>query len=118
MVDLQTGAFDNVPRRDVIWKMQDLFYKNSPYIVLDYPQTLEAYNTSRWQGWVRPNNEGVLMINDNIDSYLFVHPATAAAPTSGGNTTGIVVGVVAAIAVVGLVVWLVLRRRRPKAEEV
>ena len=119
MVDLQTGAFDNVPRRDVVWKMQDIFYKDSPYIVLDYPQTLEAYNTSKWEGWVRPNNEGVVMLNDNIDTYLSVHPKTAAATTGGGsNTAAIVGGVIAAVVVVGLIVWLVRRRRGPRAEEV
>jgi peptide/nickel transport system substrate-binding protein len=119
MVDLQTGAFDNAPRRDVVWKMQDIFYKSSPYIILDYPQTLEAYNTSKWEGWVRPNNEGVVMLNDNIDTYLFVHPRTATATTEGGgsSTTLIVLGVVVAAVVAGLIVWLVRRRRGPGAEE-
>jgi peptide/nickel transport system substrate-binding protein len=120
MVDLQTGAFDNVARRDVVWKMQDIFYKSSPYIVLDYPQTLEAYNTSKWQGWVRPNNEGVIMLNDNIDTYLSINPKTAAATTGGGgaNTTLVVLGIIIAAAVVGLIVWLVRRRRGSRAEEV
>jgi len=119
-VDLTSGAYDNAARRDLIWKMQDIFYKSSPYIVLDYPYDREAYNVSKWDGWVPINNGLVVYQNDNIDTYLSVHPKTAAAATGGGggNTTLVVVGIVAAVVVAGVVVLLLRRRRGPSAEEV
>ena len=116
-VDLKTGQFDNVTRRNLIWQMQDIFYRSSPYIVLEYPYDREAYNVAKWDGWVRPNNEGVIMINDNIDTYLMVHPKAASA--ASGTSSNWVIGVIVAVAVVAaVVVFLVVRRRRGPAEEV
>ena len=31
--------------------MQQIFYQQSPQVVLVYPEYLQAYNTSRWTGW-------------------------------------------------------------------
>ena len=119
-VDLTSGAYDNVARRDLIWKMQDTFYRSSPYIVLDYPLDREAFNVSKWDGWVPINNGLVVYQNDNIDTYLSVHPKTAATATGGGggDTTLVVIGVVVAAVAAGLIVWLLRRRRGPSAEEV
>ena len=31
--------------------MQQIMYQQTPWIVLAYPDYLEAYNTARWTGW-------------------------------------------------------------------
>ena len=99
--------------------MQQLMYQQTPWIVLTYPDYLEAYNTTKWTGWQQMfsgrgpafNTEGY------IGSYLNLRPKTAAAGGGSSNTVLIV-------AVVGgrgrralVVVVVVLRRRRPQAEE-
>jgi peptide/nickel transport system substrate-binding protein len=118
-VDLASGAYDNTARRDLIWKMQDIFYRASPYIVLDYPYDREAYDVSKWDGWVQINNGLVVYQNDNIDTYLFVHPKTAAAATGRGGSPGWIWIFVATAVVAAVVVFVLVRRRRgPGAEEV
>ena len=101
--------------------MQQIFYQASPYIVLDYPKLLEAWNTSRWQGWTRipQPNGAVAFISDNVSNYYKVGPkavTTTTSSSSGGTSTGLIVGVIiAALVVVGIVVLLL--RRKPRVEE-
>jgi peptide/nickel transport system substrate-binding protein len=115
----QSQELDPQKRKAIAYQMQQIFYQASPYIVLDYPKLLEAWNTSRWQGWTRipQPNGAVAFITDNVSNYYKVGPKTATATTtSTSSNTALIVGiVVAALIVVGIVV-LVLRRGR-RAEE-
>jgi hypothetical protein len=83
-----------------------------------YPKMLEAYNTSKWTGWVHSpaRTGGVLFTSDNIDSYLYVHPKAVVAE-EGTNWGAIVGGIVGGLVVIGAALWLVLRRRRPRTDE-
>ena len=114
----QASAIDPAKRQAVLYRMQQILYQQSPYIILAYPRGLEAVNVSRWSGWVQsPAGDGSAIYSvDNIDSYLTVHArgATVAAKSSGPLITFLVT---AAISIVLIVTWLVLRRRRPRAEE-
>jgi peptide/nickel transport system substrate-binding protein len=118
----QQTTIDPEARKQLIWKMQQLVYQQSPYITLTYPEWLESYNDKQWAGWVRsPSGNGPVIYTEyNVDSYLFAHPVPAAAQASGGGgSTGVVIGVVvaAAIAVLGVVAVVLLRRRRRAVEE-
>jgi peptide/nickel transport system substrate-binding protein len=113
----QSQTIDSQARKDIIWQMQQILYQQNPYIVLAYPKGLEALDTAHWEGWVQsPTGTGSAIYSvDNIDSYLSVHPVTAAA--ASGNSSSPLIAVIAAVLVVaGIVIWLVLRRR-PKALE-
>jgi peptide/nickel transport system substrate-binding protein len=110
----QASEIDPQKRKQIIWDMQKIIYEQSPYIPMVYPLTLEAYNSKDWSGWVRSPSVkgGAVATYDNIDSYLFVQPATAAAAEGGGTNTGLIVGIViAVIVVIVIVVWLVRRGR-------
>jgi peptide/nickel transport system substrate-binding protein len=110
----QASQIDQQQRKQTIYEMQKLLYEQSPYIVLVYPATLEAYSSKGWTGWVRSPSVkgGAVMTYDNIDSYLFVQPASASAAAGGGSNAGLIVGiVVAVIVVIAIVVWLLRRRR-------
>ena len=113
----QASALDPTARRIIIWQMQQIFYQQSPQIVLVYPQYLEAYNTSRWTGWTPMfNGRGpAFMTTGGVESYLNLRPVTA---SSSGGGRGATIAIVAAIVVViaSLTVWL-LRRRRTRTEE-
>jgi peptide/nickel transport system substrate-binding protein len=111
----QDSELDPVKRRDLVYRMQQIVYDQTPYLVLVYPLALQAYDTSAWQGWVnQPGPNGTL---ENQWTYLKLHPATAA--STGGGANWIVAVVVAVVVVVlALVVWLVRRGRgRPAVEE-
>ena len=112
----QASALDRNARKDIIWKMQQIMYQQTPWVVLTYPQYLEAYNTSRWTGWTRMfHGRGPAFLTTGYyQSYIDLKPK---ATTSSGSNTGLWIGIAAAAVVVaGLVVWVVLRRR-PTAEE-
>ena len=100
--------------------MQQIFYEASPYIVLTYPKTLQAWNTEKWEGWQRipQPNGAVAFISDNVSNYYKVAPKAADTTTSsdGGSNLAVIIGVVVAVAVVVVIVLVVLRRK-PKAEE-
>ena len=36
--------------------MQQIMYQQTPWVVLVYPQYLQAYNTARWTGWTQMLN--------------------------------------------------------------
>ncbi len=115
----QEACLDPQERKDVIWRMQQLLYEESPYIVLAYPLTLEVYNTQEWQGWVKqPAGSGGVA---NYWTYLSVQPRTTTQAVSSGLSGGAIAGiVVAALVAVGIVVGVVLWRRRSggKAETI
>jgi len=117
----QARTIDPAQRQPLVDRMQQIFYTQAPYILTDYEQQLEAYNTHKWEGWTRvPEGSGpVAFINDNIDTYLNLRPKVAAAE-AGGSSSGnslIYVVVAVAVAVVAVVAVLVLRRGRGRALE-
>jgi len=115
----QSREPDPQKRKEIAYRMQQILYQESPYIILDYPKLLEAWDTSRWEGWRRipQPNGAVAFISDNVSNYYKVGPKTATTTSSGGGTnTGLIAGVViAALVVVGIVVLLL--RRKPRVEE-
>ena len=115
--DEQASAMDPARRKQLIDGMQQIMYEQTPWVVLTYPQYLEAYNDARWTGWVRMfNGTGPAFLTTGYpQSYIDVRPV--ATETSGGSGVGLWVAVAAgAVVVLALIVWL-LARRRPKAEE-
>ena len=98
--------------------MQQIFYQQSPQIVLVYPKYLQAYNTARWTGWT-PMFHGrgpAWMTTATVDSYVNLQPVTGS--SSGGGAKGITIIIVIAVVVVagGVAIWLV-RRGRGRVEE-
>jgi peptide/nickel transport system substrate-binding protein len=118
----QAQTIDPATRKPIVDQMVKLFYDSAPYIVWDYPLQLEAYNTAKWSGWTKvPTGTGpVLFITDNIDTYLNMKPAVANSTTTtskSSSTLWIAVGVVVALVVIGLIVWLSRRGRGRAVEE-
>ena len=114
----QATTIDKTQRKQLIDQMQQILYQDSPYIVLVYAHDTEAYNTSRWTGWVRSpaGSGGVWYTADNVDSYLQLQPKVAGTSDSGSSSTWIVTLVVALV-IVAVIVVLLVRRSRGKAIE-
>ena len=118
----QAAALDPTTRQNLIWRMQQIMYQQTPWVVLVYPKYLEAYNTSRWTGWTQMlNGRGPAFmatggVQQGVDSYLNLRPAVDKA-TGGGSKAAIVAIVIAIVVVLaGVSVWLV-RRGRVRVEE-
>jgi len=115
----QSQELDPQARKEIAHRMQEIFYEESPYIILTYPKTLQAWNTERWEGWLRiPEPDGaVAFISDNVSNYYKVAPkaADATAESGGSSLTWVIVAIVAVVVVVAIV--MIVLRRRPKAEE-
>jgi peptide/nickel transport system substrate-binding protein len=114
----QSAALDPTTRRNLIWKMQQIFYEQSPQIVLVYPKYLQAYDTSRWTGWT-PIFHGrgpAFVTTATVDSYVNLKPVTATA-SSGGGARGATIAIAAAVVIAATVAILLVRRRRVRPEE-
>lgn len=117
----QQTTLDPEARKQLVWKMQQIVYDQTPYITLTYPEWLEAFDDGTWGGWVKsPSGDGpVIYTQYNIDSYLFAAPKTGVqeAGSGGGGSTGVTVAVVLAVVAVGVVLFIVVRRRGRAVEE-
>jgi peptide/nickel transport system substrate-binding protein len=51
MYDQQSTLINPKARQQLVWKMQDQIYNDRPYIILDYPDIIEAHST-KWAGFV------------------------------------------------------------------
>lgn len=70
MYDQQGIAVDQKQRKDIVWEMQDILYRDKPYIVTYYIDALFAYSP-KWEGFI-PSPQGP--VNDlNRNTLLQAH---------------------------------------------
>ena len=89
--------------------MQQILYEQSPYIVTDYEPDLEAYNTDKWEGYIRipdPNGNALLppFGNGGIRQ-LPEHRAEDGRGREEGSGATLWIAIVAAVVVVAIVAW-------------
>ena len=107
---VQSSTIDPQARKTAISQMRQLMYQQSPWIVLNYPEDLQAYNTARWTGWQQMfGGTAPFDAEGFIGSYLALRPESPGGHASSG--TLITVAIVAAI-VVALGAFALTRRRR------
>ena len=136
----QSQTTDQAARAEIVKQMQQILYDQVAYVVTYYYDNLEAYRSDRFTGFVgQPEGSGSLTFQYGTYTYENVTPISAdggtesaspgasesadaggetaaAEETSGGSSTGLIIGlVVAALVIVGLVVALV--RMRSKSQE-
>ena len=112
---------DPANRAEIVHQMQDILYRDSPYIIMWYNINLQAYRTDKWTGYsLVPPADGAPLFNLTRASYLDLQPKVAAESTSdggGGSNTGLwAVLAIIAIGVAAVVIWLVRRRKRAEVE--
>jgi len=118
--DAERAETDPAERRELLLEMQRTLYEQAPVVVLAYPQEVQAYNVSRWSGWVRsPADVGGAFFNgESIASYLQVRPAAQAVADDGGRSSRTELAVAAgasAIVLLGAAGIFIWRRRTPGA---
>ena len=121
VVDEANTTLDPEKRKELVWRAQQILYEESPEIVTDYPDKLEAVNTAKWDGWTRMyGGTGAAFYTSYVrDSYMNLKPKAAAATAEAGGTGGLMIAVIAAVVLVAVVIvaWLLVRWRREGAEE-
>ncbi len=115
----QAQTLDLDKRAEVIWRMQEIFYDETPHMALVYPRYLQAYNTAKWQGWTRVQNGTgpAFWAVDNQDTYVKLRPVTATGGEDGGGAGGLWIAAVASIAALAAIVLVIALRRKTRTEE-
>ncbi len=119
----QAVEIDRDARAELVKEAQQMVYDANAYIVTEYYDYLQAYRNDRYTGFVeQPADNGAILFQYGIYSYLNIEPVTAdsggSGDTSETNTALIVGGVAAAAVLVGLIVWLATRGRRGSGADV
>jgi peptide/nickel transport system substrate-binding protein len=117
LADAQYGEMDGAARLDMIHRMQEIMYSETPEIVLDYPPSLQVVDTDEWEGWTPFMDGGVWYVSYNIETYLNLRPKGAEDESGSSSSTLIIVIVVVVAIVAALAIWLVMRGRGKQAEE-
>ena len=111
----QATETDRDARTEIVQEMQLMAYDANAYIVTEYYDYLQAYRTDRFTGFVpQPEPDGPILFQYGAFSYLNIEPVgDGSGSGSDSGSTAMVLGIVVAVVVAGgLVVWLVMRRRR------
>jgi peptide/nickel transport system substrate-binding protein len=139
----QQRATDVAERQRIIAEMQQMFYDFACYHILYYDSDLHAMRTDKFTGWTnQPPDAGVPIFGYGYPGYMLIQdasappsagptvslppgvtpgpatPAPSGAPTggTGGDSTPLIIGAIALIAVIAGGFWF-MRRRTPAVEE-
>jgi peptide/nickel transport system substrate-binding protein len=111
----QIEELDEDTRIEQVHEMMKIFHEGATYIsVLETPE-IQAYRTDGFEGWVRqPAEDGPIMYSTTSPSYAALQPVGGGGGDDGG-VDWLLIGGVAAVAVVAGV--FVATRRRGTADE-
>jgi peptide/nickel transport system substrate-binding protein len=114
----QLSEMDQAKRASDIKQMQQVFYDQVPEVTLLYKDNLEAYRSDRWAPFtVQPDPGGQIMFQNGYWSYWEATPLAGDASDSGGVNVGLIIGIVAAVIVIGGLIIFLTRRRRVASDE-
>jgi len=112
----QKAESDIAKRAEIVKEMQKHLYVEAPIIVLRYADTLEAYRSDRWRGFVKqPAERGMILGQQGNWAFLSAKPVQTEEP--GGAPIGLLVGGGAAVVLIAAAAGLVVVRRRKTADE-
>ncbi|MET9023113.1 ABC transporter substrate-binding protein [Actinopolymorpha sp. NPDC004070] len=112
----QKQESDLAKRADLVKQMQQILYTQAPVVVLRYADTLEAYRSDRWTGFVKqPAKRG--MISGQQGNWAFVSAKPVVKAEKKESRTGLYLGGGAVVVVVAAAAALVAVRRRRTADE-
>jgi peptide/nickel transport system substrate-binding protein len=72
MWNQQASTVDQTKRRQIVYQMQEILANDRPYIVLNYPDVIDAYNSDHWAGFYNETGFGIF-INNAALTMNFVH---------------------------------------------
>ncbi|MEI7517453.1 MAG: ABC transporter substrate-binding protein [Mycobacteriaceae bacterium] len=111
----QSTETDPAKRIEIVKQMQQILYDDWPYAITYYYDNLVAYRSDRFEGFIpQPAPDGSYLFQYGTWTYENLKPVQAAdsGQAGGGLSPAVIGGIVAAVAVLGGLALLVLRRRR------
>jgi peptide/nickel transport system substrate-binding protein len=70
---IQVNQVDREERLKTVHEMQRIVYEEAPYIILYYPDAVEAYRTDKFEGWTRvPEGIGNVISQVNKSTFLSI----------------------------------------------
>jgi len=114
----QAGEFDVESRREIIHRMINRLQEDLPYLVLTEDPNLQAYRTDRIANVepVCPAGDGDIFCEQaGYSPLLSLTPASGAESDSSGDSSGVLIAILAVI-VLGLIGFFVMRSRRRRDE--
>jgi peptide/nickel transport system substrate-binding protein len=122
----QNQELDPDRRRELVAEMLRRFHDAAVYNILYLNPDLQVYRTGRFDGWTKQPAEsgdppvgGPVLFSNTSPTYAKLTPAAAGSDDGGGGLgTGVIVVIaVAAAAALGLVAFLLVRRRSAEERE-
>ena len=132
LYEQQHVEMDHDKRVDIVKRMQEILYRDAPYLVTTYDSIGEAFRSDRFACLVpQPNPGGVWLMQYGSYNYTHIRPAAEAgdcggdqgatqateAGADGGVSTGLLVGLGAAAVGAAAVGGVLLMRRRGTAAD-
>ena len=109
----QGSETDPAKRHEIVKQMQQILYDDWPYAVTYYYDNLIAYRTDRFEGFVpQPEPNGSYLFQYGTWTYENLKPI-AAGEQSSGPSPALIGGIVAAVAILGGLAFLLLGGVRP-----
>jgi peptide/nickel transport system substrate-binding protein len=68
----QQAEINPQKRLQIVYQMQQMLFNDRPYIVLNYPDIIDAYNAKAWAGFYSEDGYGIFL-NNGIQSLTQVH---------------------------------------------
>jgi peptide/nickel transport system substrate-binding protein len=118
----QLAEYDPAKRADTVKQMESWLYDSGYMNIIAYPNAVEAYRTDQIKSiTTMPEAAGNIYGQDGYWSWWSAVPAadgkSGSGSDSGGNSTGVVIGIVVAVVVLAGGGFLITRRRRTTAED-
>lgn len=120
LYEQQKVELDPEARKAIVHEMLRLFNREATFLVLTMDPDLQAYRTDRFEGWLQqPADTGPVLFSNSSPTYdnLRLTAAAAAGDDGGFPVVPVVIGVVAAIVVLGGLAVLVRSRRGASADD-
>lgn len=114
----QAVEYDAAKRTELVKQMESRLYDTGYMNVLAYPNALEAYRTDQIKSiTTMPEAAGNIYGQDGYWSWWSAEPASAGEGSGGSSSTGILIGVGAAVVLAAAAGVFVAMRRRSTAED-
>ncbi|MFB6782982.1 ABC transporter substrate-binding protein [Streptomyces sp. NPDC056352] len=118
----QLAEYDPAKRADTVKQMESWLYDSGYMNIIAYPNAVEAYRTDQIKSiTTMPEAAGNIYGQDGYWSWWSAVPTadgkSGSGSDSGGNSTGVVIGIVVAVVVLAGGGFLITRRRRTTAED-
>ncbi|MDL5352817.1 ABC transporter substrate-binding protein [Microbacterium sp. zg-YB36] len=110
----QRSELEEEKRQEIVHEMLAMNYTDTAQIATWYANSLEAYRSDRFSGFtLQPAEGGIIASQAGYWGFLTVEPVEGAVSDEGGVPTGLIVtGVVVVLIVLGVLIFVLLRRRK------